>query len=142
METKPTNKKRLSTGWKITLGVIVFIVMANLFGSKEETTTDEPKTETPETPKAKVVNSGLDGSVRQVEKYLKANLNDADSYEPMEWYNVVDISSNKDNPDTTLYKYFVRHRYRAANGFGAKVINESYFYLDKEGNVLLVENAK
>ena len=72
-----------------------------------------------------VKNNGLDASVYQVEQYLKNNLRDPDSYEPMEWSAV----------QKTEDGYSVRHKYRARNGFGGMNIENQIFYLDEDGNV-------
>lgn len=72
-----------------------------------------------------VKNNGLDASVYQVEQYLKNNLRDPDSYKPMEWSAV----------QKTKNGYYVRHKYRARNGFGGMEIENKIFYLDKDGNV-------
>ena len=77
-----------------------------------------------------VQNSYLDASVSQVERYLKANLSDADSYESMEWSAVNEMSGNGE------YKYWVRHKYRAKNSYGGYVIENKIFYLDSNGNVI------
>lgn len=73
-----------------------------------------------------VYNSSWDGSVRQVEKYLKKNLKDPDSYQSIEWSPVV-----KNNDGT----FMVRHKYRAKNSFGGYVVEEKIFMLDSSGNV-------
>ena len=73
-----------------------------------------------------VKNNGLDASVYQVEQYLKNNLRDPDSYEPMEWSAVQKTKNGW---------YYVRHKYRARNGFGGMNIENQIFYLDEDGNV-------
>jgi hypothetical protein len=75
-----------------------------------------------------VFNDEWDGSVSQVREYLKATLNDWDSYQSMEWSPVTKITTAK-----AKYAYVVRHKYRAANAFGARIIKEQMFYCDKEG---------
>ena len=65
-----------------------------------------------------VTNSGLDASVYQVEQFLDDNLNDPDS-----------------SMTPTKNGYYVRHKYRARNGFGGMNIENKIFYLDKDGNV-------
>ena len=72
-----------------------------------------------------VQNSKLDASVYQVKHFLDENLKDPDSYEPLEWSAV----------QTTSDGYYVRHKYRARNGFGGMNIENKIFYLDKNGNV-------
>ena len=77
----------------------------------------------------KVKNSDWDGSVSQIESFLEKNLNDPDSYESIEWSEV--IKNDKG--------YVVRHKYRAKNGFGALIIQNQIFYLDFDGNILDVK---
>lgn len=74
----------------------------------------------------KIQNSAWDGSVYQVKNYLKKNLKDPDSYEGIEWSNVVDNGNGT---------YTVRHKYRARNSFGGMVIENWIFELDENGNV-------
>jgi hypothetical protein len=73
----------------------------------------------------RVSNSGWDGSVYQVKRYLKNNLKDPDSYQSIEWGPV----SKKDGG------YMVRHKYRAKNSFGGYDVQDQIFMLDSEGNV-------
>lgn len=73
----------------------------------------------------KIENSSLNGSVSQVEKYLKKNLKDPDSYESIEWGKVVETDNG----------YMVRHKYRAKNSFGGYAIDNNVFYLDFKGSV-------
>ena len=74
----------------------------------------------------KIQNSAWDGSVYQVENYLKKNLKDPDSYEGIEWSSVVEKDGN----------FQVRHKYRAKNSFGGYVIENCIFTLNKEGIVI------
>lgn len=74
----------------------------------------------------KIQNSPWDGSVYQVENYLKENLKDPDSYQSIEWSSVVEKDGN----------YQVRHKYRAKNSFGGYVVENCIFTLSKEGNVI------
>lgn len=76
--------------------------------------------------RAVVQNSGWDGSVHQVERYLKTALKDPDSYDGIEWSKVVPAGTG----------YAVRHKYRARNSFGGMVIENQIFVLDAAGNVL------
>ena len=75
----------------------------------------------------KVQNNGLDSSVWQVERYLKNNLKDPDSYEAIEWSAVNEMENGNG--------YYVRHKYRAKNSFGGYVIENKVFFLDSDGNV-------
>ena len=73
-----------------------------------------------------VKNSGLDASVYQVEQFLDDNLRDPDSYESIDWSPVTETENG----------YYVRHKYRARNGFGEMKIENKIFYLDENGNVI------
>ena len=78
---------------------------------------------------AVVVNSGRDGSVQQVKRYLDKTLKDPASFEAIEWGKVTH----------TCDGYFTWVRYRAKNGFGGMVISGQAFTLDKNGVVVNVE---
>lgn len=78
--------------------------------------------------KKKVENSAYDGSVHQVEDYLKSHLKDADSYQSVEWGNVVDVKGN----------YQVRHKYRAKNSFGGYLLLNQVFVINHDGDVIEV----
>lgn len=73
-----------------------------------------------------VYNSGWDGSVRQVERFLKDTLKDPSSFQAVQWYPV-----QKDADG-----YVVRVRYRARNSFGALVLEDRVFLLDRAGNLV------
>jgi DNA-directed RNA polymerase subunit RPC12/RpoP len=106
--------------WLIAIGVfVILIIIGNI--SKNNNNTES---------NTNVQNSYLDASVSQVERYLKANLSDADSYESMEWSAVNEMSGNGE------YKYWVRHKYRAKNSYGGYVIENKIFYLDSNGIVI------
>jgi len=90
---------------------------------------ESSKTKVYEQNNFKVQNSVWNGSVREVEKYLKSTLKDPDSYESIEWGSVVETSSG----------YKVRHKYRAKNSLGGYIIENAIFNMDKDGNVLNVE---
>lgn len=97
------------------LVVGIFLITATATGD------DESSSVTNKT----VYNSSWDGSVRQVEIYLKSNLRDPNSYEGIEWSKVQETSDG----------YSVRHKYRAKNGFGGYVVANQIFYMDADGNV-------
>jgi gas vesicle protein len=63
----------------------------------------------------------------KVKRFLKNNLNDPGSYDSSDWSDVVKIS------DET---YAIRHAYRARNGFGALIKQNTVFYIDIDGNVI------
>lgn len=110
-------------------GCIVIIIIAVIIGIFSDKSGDTEKTSSNN--KEVVVNSVYDASVYQVENYLKREyLNDPDSYEGIEWSTVQKDDNN------SLYKYYVRHKYRAKNAFGGYVVEEKIFYLDKSGNVV------
>lgn len=81
-----------------------------------------------------VRNNPLDSSVHQVEKYLKKNILDPDSYDPIEWSAVQKIQNGVN------YSFYVRHKFRAKNTFGGYVIENKIFYLDINGKVVKVED--
>jgi hypothetical protein len=59
--------------------------------------------------------------------YLNEHLNDASSYEPLEWSHII---KNGD-------KYIIRHKFRAKNGFGAIMLNDKIFSVSTDNyNVL------
>ncbi len=78
---------------------------------------------------AVVVNSGWDGSVQQVKRFLDKTLKDPASFEAIEWGKVTH----------TCDGYFTWVKYRARNGFGGMVISWQAFTLDKNGAVVKVE---
>jgi len=77
-------------------------------------------------PSEAVVNSPWDGSVWQVERYLKKRLKDPESFEAVEWSQVAKTSSGA---------YKVRCVYRAKNSFGGYVVEQILVDLDRDGNV-------
>ena len=83
-------------------------------------------------PKAVVYNSAWDGSVQQVEDYLKLHLKDPDSLDPIEWSPVIETEDG----------FVVRVKYRANNSFGGKVIEHQLFKLSPGGTVLSVASLK
>lgn len=82
------------------------------------------------TPTAIVKNNKWNGGVKQVEDYLERTLRDPDSYESIEWSEV----KRKDDG------FYVRHKYRAKNGFGGYVVTNQLFHLDFSGNVVNVKD--
>lgn len=82
------------------------------------------------TPMVEVKNNKWNGGVKQVEDYLERTLRDPDSYESIEWSEV----KRKDDG------YYVRHKYRAKNGFGGYVVTNQLFHLDFNGNVVDVKD--
>lgn len=77
-----------------------------------------------------VKNNNWNGGVKQVEDYLERTLRDPDSYESIEWSEVKEKSDG----------YYVRHKYRAKNGFGGYVVANQLFHLDFSGNVVGVKD--
>lgn len=84
------------------------------------------------TQRAVVFNSGVDGSVSQVERYLKRNLKDPASLDVIEW------SSVAAGPDNG---FRVRVKYRAKNSFGGYAIEQKVFGLNASGDVVAVVDA-
>jgi hypothetical protein len=73
-----------------------------------------------------VKNSAWDGSVSQVESWLKENLKDPDSLKFVEWS---PVSKTNDGGFT------VRVKYRAKNSFGGYVVENKVFFLNSAGTV-------
>ena len=82
------------------------------------------------TPTVTVKNNKWNGGVKQVEDYLERTLRDPDSYESIEWSEV----KQKDDG------FYVRHKYKAKNGFGGYVVTNQLFHLDFSGNVVDVKD--
>lgn len=68
-------------------------------------------------------NSEWDGSVQPVKDYLKANLNDYDSSEFVEWSPVVKTYRGKEP------YWVVRLKLRAKNAFGAYILRDTYYFI-------------
>ena len=135
METNSNEKKKLTPEQmakrkKINgiilacIGVIALIYGVAIFNA------DIPEPE--EYNVAIVHNSDWDDSVKQVEDYIKANLNDPDSYKSVKWYKVVQ------HPETKGFQ--VRHTYRAKNVFGGVMTMDQLFFMDSLGIVLTVQD--
>ena len=73
------------------------------------------------------------GTVVPVANYLKKNLNDPDSYQPIEWSRII---------ETDKGVYSVRHRYRAKNAFNALIVCDQVFSMDSLGNIINVRDYK
>ena len=91
---------------------------------------EEKTEESTYSPTVTVKNNKWNGGVKQVEDYLKQTLRDPDSYESIEWSEV----KRKDDG------FYVRHKYKAKNGFGGYVITNQLFHLDFSGNVVDVKD--
>ncbi|WP_417590308.1 hypothetical protein [Owenweeksia hongkongensis] len=78
----------------------------------------------------KVENSSWDGSVSQVNEYLKQNLKDPKSYESIEWSDVQKVGDN----------YRVRHKYRAKNSYGGYMVENQIFTINSQGKIIDVQN--
>ncbi len=97
------NLTRLQKGLIYTGVFLVLLIASKLFPTKsqdakqsEQQKTEEATTTTVPEVKVepdKVINSDWDGSVKQVKDYLKVNLKDWDSYESIQWDNVVKYGS-------------------------------------------------
>jgi len=79
-----------------------------------------------------VHNLSLDGSVPQVESWLKQNLKDPDSFKAIEWSKV---SKNANG-------YFVRCKYRAKNSLGGYAVENKLFMLNSSGEVVTVTDVE
>ena len=117
---KKWNKKQ----W---LGIAVLVLFAMVLNKEDKE--PEKVAETVAVQQYAIVNQ-WDGSVTEVKNYLRNNLNDWDSYESMEWSKVAPADGGG--------SFLVRHKYRAANGFGAKIIQHQVFQVSANGTILSV----
>ncbi|MDG4475401.1 hypothetical protein [Thiovibrio frasassiensis] len=83
-------------------------------------------------PKEVVHNLSWDGSVLQVESWLKQNLKDPGSFEAIEWSKVIKNANG----------YFVRCKYRAKNSFGGYAVENKLFMLNSSGEVITVTDVE
>lgn len=88
---------------------------------------EQEKTTSSISPRVEVKNSSWDGSVKQVKDYLESSLVD---YESIEWSEVKEKSDG----------YYVRHKYKAKNGFGVYLVTNQLFHLDFSGNIVEVKD--
>ncbi len=119
--------KRIALFFALPL-IVLFIIVVIIVNKN---TPEEPKVI--KAPEEIVHKNSIDGSVEQVEDYLRANLNDAESYKPVSWSKVF-----KNEGD--IMRYYVRHSYRAKNGFGGYILKDQMFYMDSIGCVVLVKD--
>ena len=75
------------------------------------------------------IRSVTSGCKVYIRHYLEQTMNDADSYEDVNW----------SKPTKTEFGYSIRHTFRGNNAFGAKVINTKTFYLDEKFHVIKVQ---
>jgi len=131
---KPLDPKS-KLGWGI---VIALVLLVSAVSSKCDGNHTPPPASpsTPTKPVAVVSNSSWDGSVYQVEQWLKHNLKDPDSFQAIEWSPVVEIPPGSKLP----HKFIARCKYRAKNSFGGYAIEQKMFYLDSEGRVVNVKD--
>jgi hypothetical protein len=128
-------KKGVGCGGLFLICFVVVIFMFIMAGQSPGPSAAQPssavatKPAPPAAPREVVENSPWDASVRQVERYLKNNLKDPDSYQSIEWSAVL----KKDGGG-----FMVRHKYRAKNGFGGYGIENQIFTMDSAGNVIAV----
>ncbi len=127
--TQQSSPKNISTKAIFFIIFFIIVIIGYFFKSNSSSVNDNVA-------KQEIVyNSPYDASVSQVESYLKQQyLKDPDSYESISWSKVQTID------DSPNYKYMVRNKFRAKNGFGGYNVENKVFYLDKEGNVVDVKD--
>jgi hypothetical protein len=122
------NNSENTTNSGVNYGLLIIVVVAIIIGYYSF---ENNNGEDSESQKEVVHNSSFDASVFQVERYLKKEyLKDPDSYQSISWSAVQQVNNN------SQYKYYVRHKFRAKNGFGGYAIEEMIFYLDEQGFVV------
>lgn len=122
-DTKKTDKKVLWAFTIMGLSVLAFVILltviADLF--KDEKPVQIEKT----------VNSEADYNKSKARtqclKYLSASLNDPSSYEPISWSELTKTEGGN---------YEIVHRYRAKNKFGALILGDTEFLLNKNMEVI------
>lgn len=70
--------------------------------------------------------SNEDKARELIKQYFKENSNDPESYEPLEFGKLEDVT------DYPVYKHRMLHKYRASNGFDAKTVYGRYFYITED----------
>ena len=119
---KPTKKRGQVFGGLVLFVVILWILVTCLGPSKKE----EPATTAAKTPTEVVYNSSWDGSVRQVDSWLRYNLKDPHSLEYIEGSKVAKTAEGG---------FMVRVKYRAKNSFGGYMVDDKVFVLASSGAV-------
>jgi len=122
----PVKSKGIGCGGSliIIICLFIFIGIINDNSKSRSSQTSQPPTKI-------VSNSPWDGSVRQVERWLKNNLKDPESFDAMEWSPVQEVN-------LATHKFIVRCKYRAKNSFGGYVVENKIFHLDANGSVVNV----
>ena len=120
--------KEKATGC-ITFIVLAFIFIAALGWLIEKCSAPSEEDMLPHTK----IELKSNGTVVPVANYLKNNLNDPNSYQPIEWSRII---------ETDKGVYSVRHRYRAKNAFNALIVCDQVFSMDSLGNIINVQDYK
>jgi len=123
-DTKKSNTKTVWTLSLLGIGlfflVAIVVVVTSIFEKEEKPVLIE-----------KTVNSEADYNNSKAKKqcmiYLAASLNDPSSYEPISW---------SDLTKTEGGNYELIHRYRAKNKFGALILGDTEFLLNKNMEVI------
>jgi hypothetical protein len=113
----------------IMFGMFIFVVgiaFSGIFPAPKSPSSAPKIAPSKEPPPEVVTNSSWDGSVYQVESWLKDNVKDPDSLEFIEWS---PVSKTKDGG------FMVRAKFRAKNSFGGYVIENKLFFLDSTGSL-------
>lgn len=119
-----SRSRTVSIGGGFVLSFFLMGILAVLFAPKQPERGSKP--DQPARRAMTVSNSGWDGSVWQVERWLERHLKDPDSFEAIEWGSVIQVEDG----------YTVRLRYRAKNSFGGFDISDQLFILDRTGQVV------
>lgn len=122
-EKAAAEQKKTATGCLGCLGVIFLVALIGSLSDTNKSPSSSPSAKSE--PREIVSNSPWDGSVHQVESWLRENLKDPDSLEIIEWSPVQAVGTG----------FAVRCKYRAKNGFGGYVIEQKLFHLDSAGRV-------
>lgn len=118
MENKPTPLFAKVISMSIVGLCVFFLVKCLSGGCSDGNVSNLPKIQA----------SSYDGSVFQVENFIKGNIKDPDSYQSIKWNKLIKSPEG----------YEIGHKFRAKNGFGGYDIAYWGFTLDTNGTVIQV----
>jgi len=125
------NRKGCGTSILIILGFGLFIAMCETLSNKKSSSTTQSAAYTP------TVSTNDDSKLMQAyvkaRRALKNNLNDADSYDEVDYEKYF----KKNKKGKRYIQVYIK--YRAKNAFGGVVLNENYFDFDEDLNIIKVK---
>lgn len=119
-----TNKNK----W-ILIAVTLFIYYKCTQAPEADTTPIKIYTKSKEEKEADSIALAQITAQNNIKRFVKSQLNDPDSYEPVDFGNVIDYPSRTE-------PYIISHSWRAKNGYNAFVLEEYNFFLRKDMSVI------